>query len=103
MKTLKTVARGVDLLNERVPGWEDKINLDKLDISSTCNCVCGQVAKRQGKFWSRFRNGLNILGLELNQAEEYGFDCYGRIGYDRLDDEWSKVIRAKRRGEEITA
>ncbi len=37
------VERGAKLLDERVPGWFEKIDLDKLDISSGRNCALGQV------------------------------------------------------------
>ena len=109
MKTRSTIARGVALLDETVPGWEHDIKLDTLDLSSICGCVCGQIAKREGKFMSRegkfmsrYIAGLALLGLEARDGAEYGFALATGV-YAKLTDEWTRVIRAKRRGEEITS
>ena len=37
------VQRGALLLDEKIPGWYAKINLDRLDLENTENCVLGQV------------------------------------------------------------
>lgn len=36
------VAKGAAWLDTVRPGWRDSISLDKLDIASGCECVCGQ-------------------------------------------------------------
>ena len=36
------VARGASWLDAKSPGWERKIDLGTLDISSPTQCVCGQ-------------------------------------------------------------
>ena len=37
------VARGAALLDEKVPGWRERINLDTFAISSCERCILGQV------------------------------------------------------------
>jgi hypothetical protein len=44
--TIETrVAQGVALLDEKLPGWVNRIDLDKLDLASTCDCILGQEFK----------------------------------------------------------
>lgn len=38
------IEAGAKLLDEKVPGWVDMIDLEELDISDTCNCVVGSGA-----------------------------------------------------------
>ena len=103
MKTRKNIARGVALLDEKLPGWEERVNLNRLDLSSTCDCVCGQIVTKKDRWWSRYRHGLAVLGIEEHHAGRYGFVATGNTKYASLTDEWARVIRAKRRGEEITS
>src|SRR6266567_688106 len=48
--------RGVALLNERRPGWEDRINLNILDMTCGNFCVLGQE-------FGDWRIGKGVLGL----------------------------------------
>jgi len=43
MNAAEAVANGAQLLDERYPGWYRKINLDELEISNGCSCICGQL------------------------------------------------------------
>jgi hypothetical protein len=36
------VASGITWLDENRPGWLDRIDLDRLDLSSPCRCILGQ-------------------------------------------------------------
>ena len=38
------VAAGAAYLNEREPGWLQRIDLDRLDLKAPCRCVLGQLA-----------------------------------------------------------
>lgn len=102
MKTRTTIARGVALLDTVMPGWEKRVDLDTLDVSSPCNCICGQIVSRRVKPYHRFTKGLQALGLTSWEAWKYGF-ASPTGSYRRLTDEWSRVIRAKRDGEAITS
>lgn len=47
---LENVKRGLAWLEKtHGPGWEDKIDLETLDISLGSYCVCGQVFRAQGE------------------------------------------------------
>lgn len=35
------------LLDERIPGWHQRINLDVLDIMNPCACVLGQLYRKE--------------------------------------------------------
>lgn len=74
------IRRGCELLDERFPGWVDRVDLGVFRIVDGVNCVLGQV------FVEEFVNGLVRL---------YG-DCYaGAIHYL-----WgSNVLRADREAE----
>ncbi len=38
------VAAGAQLLDEKIPGWYKRINLDTLNLSNPTNCICGQLS-----------------------------------------------------------
>jgi hypothetical protein len=94
------VQAGAARLDRIHPGWADKINLEKFEISSGQQCVIGQLYgdydndNLQKVFRTR---GLGPLEKEdrLDElATEHGFyepDCQ----YDRLQEDWVKAIAAR--------
>lgn len=58
------IERGAKLLDERVPGWRERIDLDRLDMGNSLHCILGQC------FGSYF-DGLRTLDLSTDSA--YGF------------------------------
>ena len=42
----EAVDRGVELLDRKVPGWREHINLEDFSIESTSNCIVGQLARK---------------------------------------------------------
>lgn len=94
------VARGVKFLNAVAPGWQKKINLDKLNLASTECCVVGQV------FTTRFQASMDALGIGYDAMDDdladhltivFGFDVYGKelnnYNYDDLTREWIRQIQ----------
>jgi hypothetical protein len=85
------VARGVALLDERVPGWREKINVETLDMGDYCFCVLGQQ-------FGDFGEGLINLDFDLGDgdlAREYGFQRlagHSDDEYQALTDAWREVI-----------
>lgn len=68
------VTRGAQLLDEIRPGWYEEINLDKLNMESTCNCIVGQLV---GTFCN-----WTVLGSyyeEIKDPSEYGWDWSDRV------------------------
>lgn len=39
------IQRGAAFLDEVVPNWMDIIDVDTLELSSPCKCICGQLGK----------------------------------------------------------
>jgi hypothetical protein len=72
------VARGVALLDEKVPGWRERIKLGELALQDCRRCVLGQV-------YGHFERGC--LALDLDEDENpwlvgrYGF-CLPNISVD---------------------
>ncbi len=59
------VARGAALLDEMVPGWDQRIDLDYLQMEDGRECVLGQTFDS-----SLF--ALELMGID--DPEAYGFD-----------------------------
>jgi hypothetical protein len=63
------VARGAKLLDERRPGWAEKIDLAEFKIKSCSKCALGQV-------YGDFDRGWDVLSDVLgDEPGDYGFDC----------------------------
>lgn len=104
------VAKGVALLDEQMPGWEQRISLDVLDISSGQWCVAGQLSGVHSYYV-----GLKQLGLDSgHRGMEHGFmaeseycaccreavdlpEDYDRdAAYATLTELWREVIVSRR-------
>ena len=98
------VARGAALLNEKLPGWDERIDLAGLELSSCYRCVLGQLFARSpgpetGSELSPY--GLGIWALDLRgSGADYGFDGPDT---DALNAEWRKVIEAARAAPRVPA
>lgn len=84
------VNNGVKLLDSKIPGWRDRIELGYLDMSRGENCIVGQL------FEGKYSHGLIELGIH-NHSEEYGFDLYGKEAdkweaYEELEELWENAI-----------
>jgi hypothetical protein len=88
------VARGAALLDEKEPGWDKQIDLDRLYVGSPCDCVLGQLHHR---FWK----GVDRLSLE-GRTQEHGFMWHARddsgrdVEVDALDAAWRELIESRR-------
>ena len=101
------VGRGAAWLNEHRPGWQDKIDLDRLALESCTRCVLGQL-------YGSFSEGLDVLfdsfrmgGRPPDTAEfgfavrdqEYGPDLstdQARPAYGALTALWREEIARRR-------
>lgn len=88
--------RGVQLFDQKKPGWGQRIDLGKLSMESFCDCAIGQM-------FHNYSEGLIALGLEYRNYEEidYGFelprDCLEREeGWALLDSIWKEEITKRR-------
>lgn len=85
------IERGATLLDEREPGWEQRIDLDRLDMSSTCDCVLGQLAPMPYGFGPMVR----FLGI-AGETARLGFMTWGPESYGRLTAKWRALIASRR-------
>lgn len=95
------VAAGAAFLDEHDPGWWERINLGRLDLNDTCNCVLGQAFADE----SEWANRCYDSGYDYARAR---FDLPARgapLGFDTTDDyepyeplaaEWTRVITGRR-------
>jgi len=84
----ETATRGAQLLDKRVPGWAQRINLPALDMNSCNDCVLGQL---YGDY------GVGVDELGLTQPALIGFDLgAGNCDYPALDAAWTTEIMARR-------
>ena len=81
------VRRGAEMLDERLPGWRDRVNPGRLKLDSECGCVLGQVL-------GGYSEGVKLLGLNDRDAERYGFWTRGRQSWDRLTEGWKALVSA---------
>lgn len=51
------VQKGIKLLDEKYPGWENEIDISKLQMMNHKNCIVGQL-------FGDYLRGLKILGFE---------------------------------------
>jgi hypothetical protein len=102
------VAAGAAWLDQREPGWHDRINLSRLRMQSGCCCILGQLRSDLSGNWSQL---LAAFGLEL-AFDGTGGDPEVDLGFDRvpfsgepdtewadLEAEWRRVIGQRRAGQ----
>lgn len=102
------IANGMRLLDEHIPGWEDKINLSRLDLCeptftvSRCGCVCAQLDHAtydHGTDEGYYADMARRLGLDPWGQEpiDYGFMGHeDDDGFEQLTAEWKAAIEARR-------
>lgn len=102
------VARGVALLDERVPNWLETFDLSRFALKSGCDCVIGQLWTAAGNTsdWSddQFDSAIadGWLDLDFEAAEQHGFYAgspreFENFGeYRELEAEWRRVITERR-------
>jgi hypothetical protein len=96
------VARGAALLDEREPGWWQRIDLSKLDLASTCRCVLGQLNTDRDGPYPRWSDILDRFGVQLRNEFSHGFNVGGEgteAKFANLTAAWRELIE-ERRGDE---
>lgn len=84
----RRVLRGAKLLDERMPGWEEKIDLEHFWLQDGCLCILGQL-------YNHYSIGCYTLFEEsfpsFNIVEGYGFFALNR-DVDVLEKSWRILI-----------
>lgn len=93
------VQRGVALLDQRVPDWRERIDVERLDMAVSAHCVLGQLNGGH-RTPTPYTAGLDALGLDYQGGEEHGFELHGRgeradylLAYVALRYLWVAAIR----------
>lgn len=98
------VSRGVALLDEKRPGWWERVDPERLNMQTACGCVLGQLEGEycagvkavagieMGRLWSRNAFGVHY-GFDVPLASASILDDEG---YDGLQAEWLRVIAVRR-------
>ena len=113
------VARGVALLDRTLADWDERIDLERLNLENTCDCILGQefarhpdvdLAEHDGWFEvTPFDIGVRELFSEQYFADPelaaraHGFNAIGKPGhtvkeFQALTAEWRRVVLARRGG-----
>ena len=118
-RTRRRVELGARLLDEHLgPGWEDRINLDQLQMSHACMCILGQLftddvptdeqwrrfcsaASNDGSFYNGlpYYHGLAIIDgpiLTEEGAMAHGFHAETMADFDVLGEAWREKIEQLR-------
>jgi hypothetical protein len=95
---LERAERGAALLDEKVPGWEHRIDLGRLEMEHSCRCVLGQVFKVSAsgeRFGTGYWTGARKLGVQLNPS--VGFLCGGMpfVTYSELEEAWIHILKRR--------
>lgn len=107
------VAKGIALLDEKVPDWADRIDLDRLDVAHGGRCVTAQVSG------ATYVEGMRLLGLEhdayaTGSYTDHGFMAEGwdaegmppgyaqMDGYAVLNPIWHREIAARQEAADET-
>lgn len=95
------VARGAALLDEREPGWHQRIDLETLDMELPCNCVLGQLHHDQDDplagdgYWPALEE-LGIPAWPVSKPAAYAFAADKIGGYPALTAAWRELIESRR-------
>lgn len=82
----ENVARGAKWLDEAAPGWERKIDLERLDILYWASCIIGQAdLEPDHSFWEWTSEQMIQHGFMY----EYIMDIRG------MDSEWRSVVQER--------
>jgi hypothetical protein len=88
------VEKGIRLLNEKVPDWPAKIDLQTFSMYDTDRCVIAQLFPRKDDEISGYSN-YGELGLECcgdMTPGKFGFDTHGSQNFDILQSIWTRRI-----------
>jgi hypothetical protein len=89
------VARGAALLDGKLPGWDERIDLAVLDLETCTLCVLGQVFASAAAQSGFAGYGVGLRALDV-AGFPYGFTAAEGETWAELTAEWRRVITARR-------
>lgn len=94
----KAVVRGAKLLDEKVPGWADKINLSKFKMHSSDRCILAQT------FGVTTVNKINLKAEKvLNFTTDEELENHGFVGSENNSEDkalaelWKVQVKKRRK------
>ena len=104
------IIAGANLLDEKLPEWEGRQDLEKLDLASPCNCVLGQ-SEDERDYWTTLRklcpNAQSEVeidkfsashGFYINDFDEAFVMSEQEVKtYNQLTQEWKQFITERRK------
>ena len=87
------VARGIALLDQKIPGWRQHVDVDRLDMEmaerreNACGCILAQL-------YGEYIAGLEAIGLDDEEDSPYGFDA-DAADYPALTAAWKRALGAE--------
>lgn len=82
----KRVQNGIDFLDEHIPDWRDKVNVETLVMKDGLDCIIGQVFNL--KLYEEFPHKIHEMNID---AFDLGFDAYVDE-YEDLTREWRRQL-----------
>ncbi|MFI7072076.1 hypothetical protein [Micromonospora sediminicola] len=79
------VELGMAWLDARLPGWDELVDLDRLNVENPCDCLLGQTYGE----WD-----LHTLGIDIDQLAALGFDASS--SHDDMADEYAALTEVWR-------
>ena len=103
------VARGAALLDEKLPGWWQRVDLDRLDLSKCTDCVLGQltgdydsmattllIGPRANKYPLRGNAKAARLGFTLPPSDAEWLSPMRLAEWAALTAAWKRLIESRR-------
>lgn len=90
--TIPEVERGAAWLDENVPGWWERIDLETLDLERCDLCVSGQLAL--GPIFVEEREG--VVGIRTSYPAHLGMDSWSGTDFPELQRAWEEEILRRR-------
>ena len=82
------VAKGAALLDNKVPGWRNRVNAEILDQSDGEKCVLGQL-------YGVYFRGIESLHIDIADAADYGFNATsGGVSWTKENRELTGIWKA---------
>jgi hypothetical protein len=93
------VLAGMAMLDEKLPGWDDAIDLEELDLGSTDSCIVGQL-ERKYDLEDHVGLGTEAYGYRKYPLE-LGFEkAHYTQTYDGLTRAWKRQIVKRRQAKQ---
>lgn len=96
------VARGAAHLDRVRPGWEKKIDVGTLTLSSCKSCVLGQLFSDESEEF-HFLRGTEVLGWDNVACMVNGVGADNNDDFALLQDAWIEAIAERRVSQEVLA